>query len=84
MIEQWPAMASSTLLSTTSQTRWCRPVGPVDPMYMPGRFRTASSPSRTVMSTALYEFSVLVIGGAPPGVKAQDSDGRESPTLRSV
>ena len=53
MIEQWPAMASSTLLSTTSQTRWCRPVGPVDPMYMPGRFRTASRPSRTVMSAAL-------------------------------
>ena len=29
-------MASSTELSTTSQTRWWRPVGPVDPMYMPG------------------------------------------------
>ena len=37
---QWPAMASSTELSTTSQTRWCRPAGPVEPMYMPGRLRT--------------------------------------------
>ncbi len=52
MRSQKPAMASSTELSTTSQTRWCRPRTPVDPMYMPGRFRTASSPSRTVMSCA--------------------------------
>ena len=50
---QWPAIASSTELSTTSQTRWCRPVGPVEPMYMPGRLRTASSPSRTVMSSSV-------------------------------
>ncbi len=28
--------------------------GPVEPMYMPGRFRTGSRPSRTVMSSALY------------------------------
>ena len=41
-------MASSTELSTTSHTRWCKPVGPVDPMYMLGRSRTASKPSRTV------------------------------------
>ena len=47
-----PAMASSTELSTTSHTRWCRPVGPVEPMYIPGRFRTASSPSRMVMSAS--------------------------------
>ena len=53
MVVQWPAMASSTELSTTSHTRWWRPVGPVEPMYIPGRFRTASSPSRTVMSAAL-------------------------------
>ena len=51
---QAPAMASSTALSTTSHTRWCRPVGPVDPMYMPGRRRTASRPSRTVMESASY------------------------------
>ena len=48
-----PAMASSTELSTTSQTRWCRPVGPVEPMYMPGPLRTGSRPSRTVMSSSV-------------------------------
>src|ERR671914_721775 len=35
--------------------RWCRPRVPVEPMYMPGRLRTASRPSRTVMSFAPYE-----------------------------
>jgi hypothetical protein len=28
-------------------TRWCRPRGPVLPMYMPGRLRTGSKPSNT-------------------------------------
>mmetsp|Transcript_21966 Transcript_21966/g.54303 ORF Transcript_21966/g.54303 Transcript_21966/m.54303 type:complete len:268 (-) Transcript_21966:13-816(-) len=51
--EQNPASASSTALSTTSHTRWCSPRGPVDPMYIPGRLRTGSSPSRTVMESAL-------------------------------
>ena len=50
---QRPASASSTELSTTSHTRWCRPRAPVEPMYIPGRLRTASSPSRTVMFLAL-------------------------------
>ena len=49
MMVAWPARASSTQLSTTSQTRWCRPSGPVEPMYMPGRLRTGSRPSRTVI-----------------------------------
>ena len=40
----WPAMASSMELSTTSQIRWCRPRASVEPMYMPGRRRTASRP----------------------------------------
>jgi hypothetical protein len=40
----WPAMASSTELSTTSHTRWCSPVGPVLPMYMPGRLRHGVEP----------------------------------------
>src|SRR5664280_1293470 len=69
---QNPAMASSTELSTTSQTRWWSPVGPVDPMYIPGRFRTGSRPSRTVMSPASYvvsptfrTFSVFSATGAP-------------------
>src|SRR6476620_10773828 len=55
-------MASSTALSTISCTRWWRPRSPVEPMYMPGRFRTASSPSRTVIEEAPY--SVLPL--APP------------------
>src|SRR5690242_3416354 len=34
--------------------RWCRPRSPVDPMYMPGRLRTASRPSRTWIAEASY------------------------------
>ena len=50
---QCPASASSTELSTTSKTMWCRPVpSSVSPMYIPGRFRTASSPFRSLMSSA--------------------------------
>ena len=48
-VSQCPASASSTELSTTSHTMWCRPRSPVEPMYMPGRLRTASRPSRTVI-----------------------------------
>jgi hypothetical protein len=50
--EQYPASASSMELSTISHTRWCNPRGPVEPMYMPGRRLTASSPSRTWMELA--------------------------------
>ena len=39
--------ASSIELSTTSYTRWCRPFSPMSPMYIAGRLRTASKPSRT-------------------------------------
>src|SRR5712692_6480577 len=49
-----PAIASSTELSTTSQTRWCRPIAPVEPIYIAGRRRTASSPPRTLMDLASY------------------------------
>ena len=42
-----PASASSTALSMISQTQCIRPRESVDPMYMPGRLRTASSPSST-------------------------------------
>ena len=52
IVVAWPAIASSIELSTTSQTRWCSPRASVDPMYMPGRLRTASSPSRTWMLAA--------------------------------
>ena len=44
-----PAAASSTALSMSSHTRWCSPSGPVPPMYMPGRFRTASRPASSWM-----------------------------------
>ena len=44
-----PASASSTELSTTSHTKWCKPRSDVDPMYMLGRLRTAVRPSRTVI-----------------------------------
>ena len=50
---QCPASASSIALSETSNTMWCRPdPSSVSPMYMPGRFRTASSPLRTLMESA--------------------------------
>ncbi len=53
IVVAWPAIASSIELSTTSQTRWCRPRASVEPMYIPGRLRTASSPSRTWMLAAV-------------------------------
>src|SRR3989344_340216 len=51
---QNPARASSMLLSTTSYTRWCRPLRVVSPMYMEGLFLTALRPSITWMSLAPY------------------------------
>src|SRR5580765_8084652 len=39
--------------------RWWSPRGPVEPMYMPGRRRTGSRPSRTVMSFAEYVALVM-------------------------
>src|SRR4051794_9116244 len=56
----WPFMASSTELSKISQTRWWSPDEPVPPMYMPGRLRTGSRPSRTVMLLALYWVEVIL------------------------
>ena len=47
MVVAPPAKISSTELSTTSYTKWCKPGRPVEPMYMAGRLRTASSPSKT-------------------------------------
>src|SRR5579883_3035140 len=43
---QKPANASSTLLSTTSNTRWWRPRLPVLPTYIPGRFLTPQDPPK--------------------------------------
>ena len=51
---QCPANASSTELSTTSKTIWCRPdPSSVSPMYMPGLLRTASKPFKTLIESAL-------------------------------
>lgn len=47
MWSQYPPRASSTELSMISQTQCIKPRLSVDPMYIPGRLRTASSPSRT-------------------------------------
>ena len=43
---QCPARASSMELSTTSYTKWCNPLTPTSPIYMDGRIRTCSMPSR--------------------------------------
>src|SRR6202034_1881891 len=64
-----PASASSTELSTTSWTRWCSPRSPVEPMYIPGRLRTASRPSKTVIERASYDKAE-----APPGTGGHRAD----------
>ena len=61
-----PARASSTPLSMISHTQCMRPRVSVDPMYMPGRLRTASRPSRTRRWWALYVLSAIVV---PPAVR---------------
>ena len=55
-----PASASSTPLSMISHTQCMSPRVSVDPMYMPGRLRTASRPSRTSRWWALYVLSMVV------------------------
>src|SRR5262245_1970128 len=55
---QKPASASSTELSTTSNTMWCRPVpSEVSPIYIPGRLRTASRPFRTLIESDPYSLA---------------------------
>ena len=55
-----PARCSSTALSTTSQIQWCKPEPSFgSPIYIPGLFLTASSPSRTCMLDALYSSVIL-------------------------
>ena len=49
---QYPASASSTALSMISPRQCMSPRPSFEPMYMPGRFLTASSPSRTARSLA--------------------------------
>src|SRR5437016_158219 len=64
---QKPASASSTELSTTSNTMWCRPVpSEVSPMYMPGRLRTASRPFKTLIASEPYSLaSGRCLSGSP-------------------
>ena len=38
-----------------SQIKWCNPVAPTPPMYIPGRLRTGSSPSRTTIFSPPYD-----------------------------
>ena len=47
IVWQWPPSASSTALSMISHRQCMSPRESVEPMYMPGRLRTASRPSRT-------------------------------------
>ena len=61
---QCPASASSTALSMISQTQCMSPRESVDPTYMPGRLRTASSPSRTDRCRAVYAPVALLLAGA--------------------
>src|SRR5690606_20743290 len=75
---QWPASASSTALSTTSYTRWCRPRAPVEPMYMPGRRRTASRPLRTWIWPALYSFPFGFCLAISPSL---ESGGKATPFI---
>src|SRR5207244_13196472 len=79
-LEQQPARASSTELSATSYTRWCNPRGPVEPMYIPGRLRTASNPSRTVMSLASYP-DARGFGAAPLGRAREPREEPPAPRL---
>ena len=64
----WPARCSSTALSTTSQMRWCRPRGSVEPMYIAGRLRTPSRPLRTLMDFALYSVTFGLGEGGGEGM----------------
>ena len=51
---QKPARCSSIPLSSISQIRWCNPLEPTLPIYIPGRFLTASSPFNTTISLPSY------------------------------
>src|SRR3954467_8187201 len=76
-----------------SQTQCMRPRVSVEPMYMPGRLRTASSPSRTRRCAALYEVSVgaatnvlshhdSVTARAPAGASRPDAKPtRDTPAI---
>src|SRR5690625_4290113 len=53
-----------------SHRQCMRPRESVEPMYMPGRLRTASSPSSTERWRAVYWAAVAVdLGGTPPIIR---------------
>src|SRR3989344_286141 len=57
-----PANASSTELSMISVSKWWNPLASVEPIYIPGRFRTGSKPSNSWMSCAVYvDFGLTAI-----------------------
>src|SRR5260370_6276389 len=61
MASACPLRYSSTALSTISQTRWCSPLLSTPPMYMDGRLRTGSRPSRTMMSLPVYVAALIAL-----------------------
>src|SRR4051812_9219121 len=65
-------MYSSTALSRISQTRWWSPLLSTPPMYMAGRLRTGSSPSRTWMSSVRYAADRVAVS-ALIGVSTSES-----------
>src|SRR5688572_16258848 len=71
---QWPAIASSMELSTISKTRWWSPRSVTSPMYIAGRRRTASSPSRTLIEEASYAPDFAFGFGPSPGAEAATFD----------
>src|SRR6266576_1808784 len=78
ILSQNPARCSSIELSTTSKTMWCKPRSSGSPMYLPGRFLTASSPSSLSIWAASY-FCVL----AMPAGRTDETDftGKSSSVL---
>src|SRR5207237_4653767 len=75
ILSQNPARCSSIELSTTSKTIWCKPRSSGSPMYIPGRFRTASSPS----SLSIWAASYFWLVSMPVGRVAEtDFTGKSS------
>ena len=66
-----------------------RPRVSVEPMYIPGRLRTASSPSRTRRCAALYVLSIVGLLQAGNPIVTSDTEstcdtpGNDEGTLRA-
>src|SRR5216110_2463261 len=84
MSSQRPASASSIELSTTSKTRWCKPVpSEVSPMYMPGRLRTASRPSSIWIDPSPYPVSWGKESGLCDSLMSSCKEGPAGPGRQS-